>query len=118
MTNGTGGRARVAPFSVGAELWPGLAKVWEESLEVATVAAKLVARGGDGHGFDGSDLRQRLVEELGDVRAAICYLVDANLLDAEAVRAREQVKLAALWEAHDLAVAGHVVVGGHVEAAS
>ncbi|MFF5227855.1 hypothetical protein [Dactylosporangium sp. NPDC000521] len=66
------------PFGIGAEVWPGLAKVAEEAGELLQVAGKLVAMGGRPEHHDGTDLRDRLIEECGDLLAALGYLAAAN----------------------------------------
>ncbi|MEV4137378.1 hypothetical protein AB0J72_35030 [Dactylosporangium sp. NPDC049742] len=76
------------PFGIGAEVWPGLAKVTEEAGELLQVVGKLVATGGRPDHYDGTDLRDRLIEECGDLLAAIGYLTAANgIEDAVAERA-------------------------------
>lgn len=59
-----------AMFAIGGDEWPGLGKVSEECSEVSTIIAKLMGTGGDPNYWDGTDLRQRLIEELGDTLAA------------------------------------------------
>lgn len=81
-------RAQVAgQFSIGGE-WSGLAKLAEESGELTQVLGKLIATGGEADHWDGTDLNERLVEELGDVLAAIDHFIIANRLDADAVSER------------------------------
>jgi hypothetical protein len=43
--------------------------------------------------WEGSDLRERLQEELGDLIAACFFVMEANGLDEEAIRARHYQKL-------------------------
>lgn len=74
------------PFSIGADQWPGLAKVAEEAGEVIQVIGKLMAFP-DGHYPDGTDLTWALTNELGDLKAAIEYAVKENGLQ-EPVRER------------------------------
>lgn len=35
------------PYGIGSDVWPGLAKLQEESCEVGQILAKIIARGGD-----------------------------------------------------------------------
>lgn len=45
MTDRVGGNT--GPYGIGSSVWPGLAKLQEESCEVGQVLAKIIARGGD-----------------------------------------------------------------------
>lgn len=82
------------PYSIGSDRWPGLGKVIEECGEVAQAAAKLIAANGEGRHWDGSDLRQRLEDELADSRAAADFLILVNGLDEDRIRRRAGDKLA------------------------
>ncbi|MEV4517982.1 hypothetical protein AB0K00_54630 [Dactylosporangium sp. NPDC049525] len=89
-----------APFGIGAEVWPGLAKTAEEAGELLQVVGKLVATAGEPAHYDGSDLRVRLIEECGDLLAAIGYLTAANgIADEVAERAAGKRELFQRW--HD-----------------
>ena len=61
-------------FFIGADEWPGISKLIEECGEVVQVAGKLLATQGDEEHWDGTDLRDRLVEELADLSAAIDFV--------------------------------------------
>lgn len=75
------------PYAIGSERWPGLSKLTEEAGEVLQVVGKIIATGGRLEHWDGTDLRTRLVEELGDLAAAIVFVAEANdLLDEIEVR--------------------------------
>ena len=88
------------PFGIGAEVWPGLAKAAEEAGELLQVLGKLVATGGRPEHYDGSDLRARLIEECGDLLAAVAYLTAANGIEAEvAERAAGKREIFQAW--HD-----------------
>lgn len=92
-----------APFGIGADVWPGLAKVAEEAGELVQVIGKLIATAGEPAHYDGSDLRERLVEECGDLLAAIGYLTAANgIADQVAGRAAGKRELFQGW--HDAEV--------------
>ena len=80
------------PYSIGSGHWPGLAKVIEECGEVIQAAGKIIAANGDGRHWDGSDLRQRLEDEIADARAAIEFLAAMNGLDWERIIRRETIK--------------------------
>lgn len=67
-----------APFQVGSDNWPGVAKLLEEVGELNQVLGKLIATEGDPAYFDGTDLEERLHEELGDVLAAIVFVMGHN----------------------------------------
>lgn len=66
------------PYSIGSDLWPGLSKLVEECGEVVQVVGKLIATGGDASHWDGTDLRERLTEELADLMAAVVFVSEAN----------------------------------------
>ena len=66
------------PYSIGSDHWPGMAKALEETGGFAQVCGKIMAANGAELHWDGSNLRQRLVEELADVEAAIAFLLGAN----------------------------------------
>jgi NTP pyrophosphatase (non-canonical NTP hydrolase) len=87
------------PYSIGSDIWPGLAKLAEECGEVVQVIGKLIALGGaDPNDFyrhwDGSNPVQRLIEEMGDVRAAMIFVCEQNGLSKALVHERADVKLA------------------------
>lgn len=89
------------PYSIGSDNWPGLAKLAEECGEVVQAAMKLIAMGGheNYNHWDGTRLRDRLIEEMGDVRAAMIFVCEQNGIDKEAIHARADIKLALfrLW---------------------
>lgn len=86
--------APAGPFSIGSDHWPGVAKLLEEMGEAAQVLGKLIAAGGDPDHWDGTNLVARMVEELGDLRAAIEFVITTNGLDAGAIDARAAQKQA------------------------
>jgi NTP pyrophosphatase (non-canonical NTP hydrolase) len=69
------------PYAIGSETWPGLSKLVEECGEVLQVAGKLMGTGGQVEHWDGTDLRERMTEELADLLAAIDFLQYMNDLD-------------------------------------
>lgn len=92
-------------FSIGGELWPCLSKLIEEAAEVGQVAAKIIGAEGATIHFDGSDLRERLVEEMGDVLAAIDVVIELNGLPIGHVTDRRHFKREVFrkWHADRLA---------------
>ncbi len=83
-------------FSIGADRWPGVSKLMEEAAETIQVLAKLMqTKDGDGLHWDG-DLHPRIVEELGDLLAAIDFLISHNhqKVDRLLVEKRRTEKLA------------------------
>lgn len=90
------------PFSFGSDLWPGLSKLGEECGEVVQVVMKLIATGGRVDHWSGVDLGVRLEEELGDLRAAIDFVLQHNRtrLDLHAIQRRTVEKRALFVEWH------------------
>lgn len=86
-------------FAIGSPVWPGLSKLDEEAGEVVQVIGKLMGTGGLTQHWDGSDLRQRLVEEIGDVMAACEFVAQTNDLETE-VEIRRRDKLALFYRWH------------------
>lgn len=80
------------PYSIGSEHLPGLSKLVEELGEVGQVLGKIVGAGGMVLHWDGSDLKRRLEEELGDLAAAVAFFGVQNGLDEDFVKARMRTK--------------------------
>lgn len=97
--------ARPAPpmFAIGSPRWPGLSKLSEEAGEVIQVIGKLMGTGGEVQHWDGSNLAERLIEEVGDVLAACDFVVEKNLPLAS-VAERRAKKLALFRKWHDEAI--------------
>lgn len=86
------------PYEIGSQVWPGLAKLAEEAGELVQVLAKVVGASGRDRYYDGTDLRQRLIEECGDLTAAVAFFTETNGLGAAVdVRAREKLALFRQW---------------------
>lgn len=66
------------PYAIGSDRWPGTSRVLEESGELTQVLGKLMATGGDADHWSG-DLRKKLVEEIGDLSAALAFFRERNL---------------------------------------
>lgn len=80
-------------FSIGSDLWPGISKLIEECGEVQQVAGKLIASHGAVNHWDGTNLKERLESELGDLQAAIRFVIERNALDVVAIEKRRIEKL-------------------------
>jgi len=87
-------------FSIGGRTWPGLSKLIEEAGEVLQVAGKLIATGGLAQHWDGSNLRERLQEELGDLTAAVRFFARVNNLDEDVIARRAREKEKTFWQWH------------------
>lgn len=100
-----GGPARfeatdAGPYGIGSDMWPGLSKLIEECGEVIQVAGKILGTGGTAAHWDGTDLRERLTEELADLGAAMAFVGDHNDLDADALTERMDTKYALFEQWH------------------
>ena len=83
------------PYTIGSDRWPGLSKLIEEAGEVIQVGGKLLGSGGS------ADLRVMLVEEIGDLYAALDFFVDKNLRpDRKAIESRRERKQLAFQRWH------------------
>jgi NTP pyrophosphatase (non-canonical NTP hydrolase) len=91
------------PYSIGAERWNGLSKLIEECGEVMQVAGKIIGNGGGELHWDGSVLPDRLLLELGDLQAAIMFLLshyDYVLAESKvALRVQKKIALFEEWNA-------------------
>lgn len=90
------------PYAIGSNNWPGLAKLAEECGELVQVIGKLIAMGGAENydHWDGTHLRERLTEEMGDVRAAMIFVCETNDIPKENVHARADRKLVLFRQWH------------------
>jgi NTP pyrophosphatase (non-canonical NTP hydrolase) len=79
-------------YALGSDKWPGLSKLIEEFGEVIQVAGKIIATDGEALHFDGTNLVDRLTEELGDASAAIDFLVELNGLSSGKIEKRKMEK--------------------------
>ena len=79
-------------FSIGSTVWTGTSKLIEEMGELHQVLGKLIGAHGETAHYDGSDLRQRLVEEIGDLKAAIAFFQTLNLTEEENQQMAERIK--------------------------
>jgi NTP pyrophosphatase (non-canonical NTP hydrolase) len=69
-------------FCLGSDVLPGLSKLNEECGEVVQVIGKLMQTGGNPEHWSGN-LRTMLIEEMGDVAAAINFFVEHNFTPEE-----------------------------------
>lgn len=88
-------------FAIGSDIWPGLSKLTEEAGEVLQVVGKLMGSGGEIMHWDGSNLNDKLIEEIGDVLAACEFVISANKLDFNLINERRKYKLDLFFEWHN-----------------
>jgi NTP pyrophosphatase (non-canonical NTP hydrolase) len=84
----------VSMFSIGSKRWPGISKLIEECGEVTQVCGKLMGLRGELAHWDGTNLRERLQDELGDLLAAISFVIHFCDLDDAAIQKRAYKKRA------------------------
>ena len=89
-----------AAFSIGSDTWPGVTKVVEEVGELLQVLGKLQATGGRVDHWDGSNLKERLEDEIADVRASLEYVEMFNDLDGRSISKRVCDKVERFMEWH------------------
>lgn len=82
------------PYSIGSELWPGTSRVIEECGELMQVLGKLIGASGATSHWDGTDLRERLTDELADVRAALDFFISVNDVPESLINERSAQKRA------------------------
>lgn len=89
-------------FAFGDSVWPGAAKVVEESGEVLQVLGKLLMTHGDPAHWSG-DLIPLIEEEIADLEAAISVFKTLNLdmLDVARMTSRTQIKIETYLDWHD-----------------
>lgn len=90
--------AAAFPFAFGSKTLPGLAKLAEEAGEVQQVIGKLMMTGGAAAHWDGSDLIQRLKEEMADLMAAMVFVGQTNFAEDDfAERTHDKLALFMQW---------------------
>lgn len=96
-------------FSIGSDVWPGVSKLIEEIGELGQVLGKLIATHGAREHWDGSDLLDRLHDEIADVGAALVFVQQANGLDPDRIAGRAEAKLQLFhrWQREQLPGDGH-----------
>jgi hypothetical protein len=83
------------PYSIGSDTWPGLSRLAADAAQVVRVAWTIMGNCGDTQPeaeAETNGLRESLQEELGDLRAAIDYVIGKNALDWDAVNRRRDRK--------------------------
>lgn len=65
------------PYCIGSDCWNGLSKLIEELGELQQVCGKLIGSEGEHNHWSG-DLREKFIEEIGDVHAALDFFVQEN----------------------------------------
>ena len=77
------------PYGIGSDTWPGLSRLAADAAQIVRVACTIMGNGGDTRPeAETAGLRESLQEELGDLRAAIDYVIGKNALDWDAVNRR------------------------------
>jgi NTP pyrophosphatase (non-canonical NTP hydrolase) len=94
------------PYSIGSDVLPGLSRLAEEAGEVVQVIGKILGAGHLGTHFDGTDLRQRLLDELADLTAAVAFVGDKNVLPWADVEQRAERRYRQFCEWHEQWSAG------------
>lgn len=88
-------------FAIGSDVWPGVSKLIEEMGELAQVLGKLLGTSGSTDHWDGTDLLERLYNELADVQAALWFVMIANDLNPDRIAIRSASKLRKFTEWHE-----------------
>jgi len=77
------------PYCIGSDEWNGLSKLIEELGELQQVCGKLIGSEGSEDHWSGK-LREKFIEEIGDVQASINFFVDMNLTNKDKNRIARQ----------------------------
>jgi NTP pyrophosphatase (non-canonical NTP hydrolase) len=92
-------------FSIGDPVkdWPGLAKLVEEMGELNQVLGKLMAYPDEVRGKhpDGYTDITKLIEEMGDVQAALRFFTVASGLPGDRIKERADMKFEKFWYWHN-----------------
>lgn len=95
------------PFGIGSNKFAGFSKLIEECGEVLQELGKSMgAQSLDEHWDDKGDLKMRIENELGDLSAAMNFVIDENDLDFEAITRRGKKKLKKFRKWHENIQAG------------
>lgn len=70
------------PYCIGSDEWNGLSKLIEELGELQQVCGKLIGSEGSLHHWSGN-LREKFIEEIGDVFAALDFFIENNFDEEE-----------------------------------
>lgn len=82
--------SKAGEYSIGSYKWNGLSKLIEECGEVLQVSGKIIGSGGNSNHWSG-DLRQKFIEEIGDVKAAISFFEKHSFSDQEKKKIQDRV---------------------------
>ena len=82
---------RPVPYGIGSDTWPGLSRLAADAAQVAAATRTIISMGNDTD-QDAAVQRESLQEQLGDLRAAIDYVIGKNALDWAAVNRRRDRK--------------------------
>lgn len=84
------------PYEIGSDEWNGLSKLMEEIGELQIVlgtlqqtCGKLMGSGGDINHWSGN-LKEKFIEELGDVYAALDFFTEKNFSDEDITQIADQ----------------------------
>lgn len=66
------------PYSIGSRTLPGLSRLLEEAGEVVQVLGKIIGAGHSGQHWDGSNLADKLRDEMADLAAALNFVAETN----------------------------------------
>lgn len=91
----------VGDYAIGSSKWPGLSKLIEEMGEVQQVAGKIIATDGEVQHWDGTNLKERMELELGDLLAAIQFFATANTLSWHSINVQVESKLRLFHKWHE-----------------
>lgn len=87
-------------FRFGSTIWPGLSKLVEECGEVLQIAGKLMGTGGEVKHWDGTNLQDRVEDELADLMAAMAFVIEHQELDFDKIQERARMKKGVFEEWH------------------
>lgn len=88
-------------FNFGSYFLPGTAKLLEEMGELQQVLGKTLQLGTTGDHWDGTNLGERLLEELADVQAALSFFIYTAKLNTLDISNRALAKLEKFQEWHE-----------------
>lgn len=77
------------PYCIGSDEWNGLSKLIEELGELQQVCGKLIGSEGNTVHWSG-DLKEKFIEELGDVYGSMDFFVEKNFSDQEIIKISNQ----------------------------
>jgi hypothetical protein len=84
---------RPGPYGIGSDTWPGLSRLAADAAQVVRVACTIMGNGNAKlQEPEAAGQRESLQDELGDLRAAIDYVIGKNALDWDAVNRRRDRK--------------------------